>query len=518
MSAEPRLDPIGTGAVTGPGRARLAVVIEQRERRRRRRKIILLVILILLLACTLWSTLYYLNNSRLPIPRFTRTAEEVVAPPEYLYSISGPPGPNALTRPVGVVVGANDRVYVADTEARVIRVYQTDGDYLFTFSEIQDGSETVLLNPAHLALDAKGNVYVSDRRLRAVYVFDPDGVYLRKITLESAETDGWAPLGMVLDEEGNLYVTDVGNTSLHRVIVFDPQGRETTRFGSTKQAARMTEYPGGFYFPNGLVVTEDGRLFVSDSDNRRVQVFDVEGEFAYFIQTSGIPRGMVLDSEGRLYVVDTLSHTVDVYELEGDHITRFGTAGIGPGQFAYPNDVALDRNGRIFVSDKVNHQVQVWGWPPPAVVVPYLPETPAQWGWLLAPLLLIPPLYYLLRKRRWAVTIDFVDSLSLAGRLDLMQIRRVRWITPEAMWPDFSGRDEGGVDLGEIVHPYEHSESDVRDLMGLLEVGFEDAVLLSIAKRVKRLCTQDERITEYAVALGVDVYDHARFIEEFGQE
>lgn len=487
-----------------------------RERRGMTRKIVLLTLLLVILALLLYATYYYLKYRRLPIPEIARTEEEEVAPPEYLYSISGPEGEDALTRPVGVAVGNGDRVYVTDTRSDVIRVYESDGTYVQSFSEIADGETTALANPGHISIDSDGNVYVSDRRLRAVYVFTPEGEYIRKIAPEGEDAGVWSPLGMTFDAEGNLYVTDVGVTAQHRVLAFDPQGNEILRFGNTGQAVQLSELPGQFYFPNGIVISEDERLFVGDSNNRRVQVFDLGGAYDYLIRTSGIPRGLAIDDVDQLYVVDVLAHTVDVYTLEGERVTGFGEAGSGPGQFQYPNDVSLDTEGRIYVSDRENHQVQVWGWPEEPVIIPGAPETPAQWALCLSPLLLIPPIWLLARRRRFVVTRDFVDALAAVASVELMARRRFKWITSETVWPEFEGRIVQGVDLGELIRPETYSESDVRDLMERTGVERDTAVLLVLGKRAGSLCTEDQQLTAVGAALGIELFDHERFIERFG--
>ena len=194
------------------------------------RKIVFLTVLLLLLALIVWATVYYIQNRRLPIPQLQSDTEEIV-PPEYLFSIAGPAGESALTRPVGVVVGKDDLVYATDTGADVVRVYSSEGRYQFSFSAVEDGTNTALEAPAYLAVDAEDNVYVTDRRLRGIYVFDPEGNYLRRIAPEGEAAATFGPLGMAFDSEGNLYVTDVGDTLEHRIIVFDPDGKEIDRFG-----------------------------------------------------------------------------------------------------------------------------------------------------------------------------------------------------------------------------------------------------------------------------------------------
>ncbi len=482
------------------------------SRRSTLRKWVMLALLLLLLATIVWATVYYMQNRRLPIPQLQSDVEEIL-PPEYLFAIAGPQGENALTRPVGVTVGRDDLVYVSDTHADEIKVYSNEGRYQFSFSAVDDGTNTELQAPAYLASDAEDNIYVSDRRLRGVYVFDPEGNYLRRIAPEGDLAKTFGPLGMGFDDEGNLYVTDVGDTLQHRIVVFDPAGKEIMRFGSTGQAGQMSDLPGNFYFPNGVVVSEDARLMIGDSNNRRVQVFSTDGEFDYFIRTSGIPRGMVIDESDRLYVVDALSHTTDVYSLTGDRIVSFGAEGVGPGQFRYANDIALDSDERIYITDRENNQVQVWAWPESEIFVPALPETPLGWLACLSPLLLL-----LLRRKKFAVTEDFVDQMVEADALESMRKRKFKFVTTESRWPAFEGRIEHEVDLGQLISAQSHSDSDARDLVERLKVTYEQAAILVLAKRAGRLCTEDAGLASYAAALEIETLDSERYIEKYGSD
>jgi len=490
--------------------------VSGRGSRSKTRQIVLLAVLLALIALVLFASWYYLTHRRLPIPRIGIDAAEIVAPPEFQFAIAGPRGPDALTRPIGVAV-LGDSVYITDTDARAVRVYSLNGEYRFSFSAIGDGEYESLGNPHHISAGPDGNIYVSDRRHRSIFVFSADGTFIRRIAPTGTDEQLWSPLGTTFDAQGNIWATDVGIAENHRVIAFDPQGVEIQRFGSTVMVEQMMESPGRLFFPNHIAISDDGRVFVSDSNNRRVQVFDKEGEFDYIIATAGIPRGLAIDEQDRLYVVDALAHAIDVYDLDGNKITSFGGRGIGPGQFSFANAIDLDAAGRIYVTDRENHQVQVWEWPQQAIVLPVPPgfrvETLA---WLL-PLLLLPLLPFLLRRRKFVVTEDFVDALIEAGRVDLLRRRFRMFLTPEQIHPAFAGRLIEGDDLGKLIRKSAFSDSDARVLVAKHGLGYEDAALLVLAKRAKRLCTQDARLASQARRLGIEVFDVKGYVERFGK-
>ena len=404
----------------------------------RRRRIVLLTVLLLLLALLAYVAYYFAQNRRLPTLGIAPPGANAVTPPQFLYAFSGE-GANQLKRPVGVAIGPDRRVYVVDFGNKRVSVFTNEGRFLFSFSTVAGGK---LSNPVHLVI--KGNeVWVTDRRLRSISVFDLEGKFLRTFEPKNEKLN-WTPLALGFDNTGALRVTDVGNTKEHRVIYFSAEGSRTAMFGKTAQVTRLAESPGDFLFPNGVAVDNKNNVYISDGDNRRVQVFSPEGAFKSFIDASGVPRGIAIDPKQRLYVVDALANAVEVYDLDGKSITQFGSRGFGPGQFNYPNDVALDTRGRIYVTDRENNQVQVWGWPVAALPPIPLPSNPAYWLACLLPLLLLP-LLLLRRKIRIIVTPDFVDGLAEAHEIAAVAGKsRIRLIAPIEDRPALRGTRRRG--------------------------------------------------------------------------
>lgn len=168
--------------------------------------------------------------------------------------------------------------------------------------------------------------------------------------------------GATLDDEGNIYVADSGND---RVVVFDSKGRFRFEFGENGRE------PGRLYFPMDVAVGKqdsDCRLFVADAMNNRVQVFSCEGKHIATIgqgdrmSLKGLnaPHGVAADSDGSVLVADTANHRVVRYSASGEEVAAWGSAGSGDGYFQFPHDLAVDKDGNVYVSDFANHRIQVF--------------------------------------------------------------------------------------------------------------------------------------------------------------
>jgi len=275
-------------------------------------------------------------------------------PPKYLFSIYD------VQRPLGVAVDpAGQRIVVTESRGeRVTKVFDGEGNEIMVL--VPPGTKPSERSPTYVAIDRMGTMYVSDRMRGTIDIYDVDGTYLGAFNPGDKETR-WSPLGLTLDDSGDLYVTEV--TSLkHRIMVFDASGKLKLEFGKEGKAE------GEFAFPNDVAVDSQGRIYVSDSNNYRVQIFDAQGRFLAELgsggkEVVGFPRGLAIEGN-YLYVIDTFSHLIRVYDLEqgGRQLFTFGQRGVGDGEFNFPNDLAIDAMGKLYITDRENNRIQVWGY------------------------------------------------------------------------------------------------------------------------------------------------------------
>lgn len=121
--------------------------------------------------------------------------------------------------------------------------------------------------------------------------------------------------------------------------------------------------PGQFRDPTGIVVTES-EVFVSDSRNGRIQVFDLDGGFKREFQGSESDGGMLgrpmnlAISDDELFVADYWNDRVHVFDFQGNPQRVIGRSGDGPGEFNAPGGVDIAPSGDLYVADFYNQRVQ----------------------------------------------------------------------------------------------------------------------------------------------------------------
>jgi DNA-binding beta-propeller fold protein YncE len=170
-----------------------------------------------------------------------------------------------------------------------------------------------------------------------------------------------------VDNQGRVYVADTGNK---RVVVFDDQGgfQNVIGFGGSE--------PGQFDEPVGVAVTDDGLVFVADTWNQRVQVFqwqEAQGEFTYlrewpivgwYGQSLENKPYLAVDAADNVYVADPEGYRILVFDSNGRFLTTWGDFGADSGTFGLVSGVAVDADGNVYVSDGVNQRLMKF---PPAV-------------------------------------------------------------------------------------------------------------------------------------------------------
>jgi YYY domain-containing protein len=201
--------------------------------------------------------------------------------------------------PRGIARDAEGNFYVADTQNLRIQKFDPQGNWLLMFgSRGTENGQFSQLNetgegtgPGGLAVDAAGNVYVADTWNHRIQKFDKDGNFLLAwggfvsladpVSAGDAARDSkfYGPRGVAVGPDGNVYVTDTGNK---RVLIFDPKGTFVRKIDSGLTPEKITQgyafdQPGEMNEPIGIAVDKDGNVYVGDTRNFRIQKFGSDG-------------------------------------------------------------------------------------------------------------------------------------------------------------------------------------------------------------------------------------------------
>ena len=270
-------------------------------------------------------------------------------PPNYQFSIYD------VTSPLDVAFDPIDQL-IAITEGggqHTTRLFDDKGNEIMAL--VPPGTTPLNRAPSYVTIDSRtGTVYVSDRMRHTIDIYDIYGPHLGTVKELFELEEPWSPLGLTLDDNDNLYITDVGGAT-HRVLMINTLGEIGLVIGQELQDDQALA------FPNDLTVHGNGRIYVSDGNNFRVQVFNTQGERVAIYAGVGFPRGMAIEGD-YLYVVDIFGHTVHVYDLSQEfrEVFHFGQLGVGDGQFNFPNGLDMGDSGTVLVTDRENDRVQVW--------------------------------------------------------------------------------------------------------------------------------------------------------------
>ena len=254
--------------------------------------------------------------------------------------------------------------------------------------------------PASVAFDADGHLFVLTRGDKTFFEFDADGDFIRafgdKLFVRSH--------GLHIDRQGNLWATDVGG---HVVVKLSRDGEVLLTLGIAGEAgewneangsrklnqpndvaiaangdifvvqghtpgpagdARVLKFskdgtfikswggkgagPGQFQVAHGIDIDANGRLWVADRENQRVQVFEPDGMFVRAIKYHGLPCDVDIGAE-HIYMVNGFAGQVLRLDLSGTVLAALGKPGDGPGEFGEAHMIAVNERGEIYVADSV---------------------------------------------------------------------------------------------------------------------------------------------------------------------
>jgi hypothetical protein len=250
--------------------------------------------------------------------------------------------------------------------------------------------------PASVAFDSKGHLFVLNRGPQPVMEFDENQKFIRAFGEPLRRAHGFR-----LDDAGNFWITDVG---AHFMEKLDPQGNVLLTIGTKGQAGvwdeaagsrllnepndlafgrngdiflveghspgkgdpRVLKFdkngtflktwggegtaPGKFNVAHAIAVDAQGRLWIADRENQRIQIFDQDGTFIEQMKYAGLPCSFQIGGQN-IFMVNGFTGQLLKLDLNGKVLAVTGKPGKGLGEFGEAHFVAVSPRGEIYVAD-----------------------------------------------------------------------------------------------------------------------------------------------------------------------
>ena len=278
-------------------------------------------------------------------------------------------GDGQFQKPRAIAYGPEGNLYIVDMTAR-IQVFDTQGNFIRSWRT----PECKVGKPCGLSISNDNMLMVADTHYFRILFYTLDGQLDESRTIGGENGTGPGQFGFVTDiaqdSKGNYYVSEYGDYD--RIQKFGPDGQFLCEWGG------HGEKPGEFLRPQGLTIDEQDQLWVVDSSNHRIQVFDLKPEVPERVTSWGemgrefgqfyYPYDLFFDKQGFLYVCEFGNHRIQKFTVEGDCLGSWGTAGREPGQVHQPWAACLDKEENVHILDSYNNRIQRF--PKQAIVSP----------------------------------------------------------------------------------------------------------------------------------------------------
>lgn len=263
--------------------------------------------------------------------------------------------------------GGNINACVQNPNVNMIMLFDKDGNMVRSFGA------GYITWPHGIHVDQEGNVWVADGRDNRgentpedqvighqIHKFSETGEHLMSLGKKGGGRGDeyfFTPNDMHVAPNGDIFVSEGHSDNPDtpaRVLKFNSSGEFIKSFGE------MGDGPGQFKQPHALAMDTQGRLFIGDRSNNRVQIFDQEGNFIDMWYQFGRPSGIFIDGNDTFYSADSESGSVNPAHGSWLRGIRVGSASTGEVQYLIPDPnpdcrgtctaegVAADKNGVIY--------------------------------------------------------------------------------------------------------------------------------------------------------------------------
>lgn len=276
--------------------------------------------------------------------------------------------------PGGVAIGANS-IFVADTHNHRVQVFnRATRQHIATIGGGPGETNDQFNEPGDVAIDGAGNLFVADFRNQRVQQFDANRNYVRTYGVTGVPylTDGshyFKPHDIAVAEDGAVYLTEDKGM---RLVKLDSAGALQWAIGRAGINGGWNGENDMLNYPSGVALAHDGRVYVADRYNHRIQIFTGNGQYPATIGAGEVgadnmhfngPTGLDFGPNHHLYVADKDNHRVQIFDANLNYVATIGVTGQSGQDNSHlngPHDVFVDDTGTIYVADSYNHRVQVF--------------------------------------------------------------------------------------------------------------------------------------------------------------
>ncbi|MGN6254253.1 MAG: DUF6531 domain-containing protein [Solirubrobacterales bacterium] len=263
-----------------------------------------------------------------------------------------------MAEPIGITTTGGGNFLVVEKANNRVEKFNTNGELLAKFGSL--GSEAGRLKePTAIASSPAGSGYfwVADTGNNRIEEWTTSFAFVRAVGGEGSGNGQFnRPAAVEADSEGNVYVGDVGN---NRVQELSKSGDYVTQFGGEGQL--------GLSAPMGIVLDSAGDLWLTDGENNQVQKW-LTGQFLFSGTRIGSfgsgngqfshPADVAPDGKGNLWVLDRGNSRLEKFNEKGEFVTAAGSQGTAAGKLSSPAGLAIDPSGNLWVADTANNRIE----------------------------------------------------------------------------------------------------------------------------------------------------------------
>jgi streptogramin lyase len=301
--------------------------------------------------------------------------------------LDGPIASSRFDRPTSIAIGGDGTIFVSDAGNQGVRRLSASGDVSTVVNQIKSASSFELGMANGLAIGANGTFFLSLSNFNYLVSVTPGGILSTfSGTGQIGYVDGakeaatyYQPVGIALDQSGNLFVADTYNHCIRKV---NAVSGEVTTFAGNGVAGNVngTGSSARFFHPTGITIDRFGNLFITDTNNHQIKRITPAGVVTTWAGRGDYgdedgpaasarfdqPTGIAVDEQGNVFVADTSNNCIRKISATDGIVSTFAGSGRegaidGGGnmaEFAQPSGICFDREGNLLICDTNNHRIR----------------------------------------------------------------------------------------------------------------------------------------------------------------